>query len=301
MLPGGFSRYVVLPYGAGSALLTVAWGVGGLGCGPAAVGEDATAVPANTYTPEATAILAPEGAPSPMLTPAPSRTPPVTPDWDKLGVDTEAVIAFLGVSTPDADAVSGMPPIALPPLIPVSIATLDLDATRSFLEAHGGTVTESLKQAGVRNWNIWAEMPPALLPALSRRSEVHHAFVGLIYEKVSNRISQQVIEYAIVQGGDQAVMAERYGITVIVEATPEGYANVRRFLEGYGVPITRGNFSSTGIQVIPHNLIVPVSELAGVNFIKGIPAARPAVAPQSEYWGQQTPGRGIRRGGGNPV
>ena len=243
---------------------------------PVGEGAGATAISANT--PEAMAILAPEGAPSPMLTPAPSP-PTATPDWDKLGVDTEGIIAFLGVSRPDADAVSGMPPIALPPLIPVGIATLDLDATRRFLEAHGGTVTESLKQAGARNWNIGAEMPPALLPALSRRSEVHHAFVGLIYEKVSNRISKQVIEYAIAQGGDQAVMSERYGITAIVEATPEGYANVRRFLEGYGVPITRGNFSSTGIQVIPHNLIVPVSELAGVNFIKGIPVARPAVAP----------------------
>ena len=278
--------------------------------GGATAGAEATPVPTstNTNTPE----------------PTPSPTPPVTPDLAKLGVNTEAVIAFLAVPTPGAaltgdaavngvavgatnspangavaradnsvaggttgdDTAPAIPPITLPPLIRVSIATLDLEATQHFLEAHGGMVTESLKQTGVNNWNTWAEMPPTLLPALSRRSEVHHMFVHIIYEKVDIHISQQVIEYAIAQSNSMTVFQEDNGITVIIEATPEGYANARNFLEHYNVPITRSNFSSTGVQVIPHNLIVPVSELPGVNFIRRIPEAWPQVMPQSGHRGR---------------
>ena len=277
------------------------------GTGGAAAGAKATLVPTNTNTPK----------------PTPSPTPPVTPDLAKLGVNTEAVIAFLAVPTPDAgltddaaingiaasaintpangavaradnsvaggttgdDTTPAIPPITLPPLIRVSIATLDLEAIQHFLEAHGGMVTESLKQTGLNNWNTWAEMPPTLLPALSRRSEVHHAFVHIIYEKVDIRVSQQLIGYAIARSNSMTVFQEDHGITVIVEATLEGYDNERNFLERYNVPITRSNFSSTGVQVIPPNLIVPVSELPGVNFIRRIPEAWPQVIPQSGHRG----------------
>ena len=54
--------------------------------GAGAEAEAAPVLPTNTNT----------------LEPTPSPTPPVTPDLAKLGVDTEAIIAFLAVPTPDA-------------------------------------------------------------------------------------------------------------------------------------------------------------------------------------------------------
>ena len=163
----------------------------------------------------------------------------------------------------------------------MSISTLDLDATRSFLEANDGAITETSQWPGAPNWNIFAEMPPDLLPALSRQPEIRHAFVHKIYEKVDDVIVNLIIEDAIAQSNNPTWLPGSGGITVIVKATPEGYANARSFLERYNVPITRSNFSSTGVQVIPPNLIVPVSELPGVNFIRRIPVARPEAMPQS--------------------
>ena len=281
--------------------------VGQDGTGEAVATPEATPVPTNTNTPE----------------PTPSPTPPVTPDLAKLGVNTEAVIAFLAVPTRSAaltgdaaingvavgdpnslasgtvaradnsvaggttgdDTTPAMPPITLPALITVSISTLDLAATRSFLETNDGAITETSQWPGAPNWNIFAEMPPALLPALSQQPEIHHAFVHSIYEKVDDYIGNLIIEEAIAQSNNPTWLPGSGGITVIVKATPEGYANARSFLERYNVPITRSNFSSTGVQVIPPNLIVPVSELPGVNFIRRIPEAWPQVMPQSRHRG----------------
>ncbi len=249
--------------------------VAGPACAPAAPGGQtsgqvkpdataeatATATTAATNTPTlepsatagTTSAAAPETTPTELPSPEPPPTMPVTPDMAKLGVRTGAVVRFLSAPTPAAvvadDAISGasgasgvgssapvIPPIALPPLIDASISTLNLEATRSFLEANGGAITESFQPRGAVNWVISADMPPALLPALSRQPETLHAFVGVLYEKVDNEIGEMVVEYAVKKANNPGIGLG--SIVVIVEATPEGYANVRRLLARHNLRLT---------------------------------------------------------------
>ena len=288
-------KYTLLTAAAG--LIIACWLALVGACGPAAPAEQtatSTDETLNTPTPENT----PTDVPSPEPTPTP--TPPVTPNMAKLGMYTEAVVSFLSAPTPDAATagavVSGasgasgaagssapvIPPITLPSLITVSISTLDLEATRRFLEANGGAITETYQPSGAANWNIFAEMPPPLLPALSQRPETDHAFVGVLYEKIDSDISQIVVEYAIEKARNPDIGLG--GISVVVEATPEGYANVRRLLSRYNVPLTYPDFGTVdGAQIIPPNLIVPVSELPGVTYINRTEIIVELVIPQSQH------------------
>ena len=240
-------------------------------------------------------------------TPEPASTFPVTPDLSKLGVNAAAIIGFLAMPTLEAapgdegvdsvgsnglsnqdmslasrsgNAVNGttgadtepaFPSIRLPSLITVSISTLDMDSTQSFLEANGGNVTENSLINTPPSWTFVAEMPPALLPSLAQCPDLLHAYVDKVYEKVHSDISQLVIEYAVAQSIDPALLPESGGIKVVIEATPEGYANVRLLLERYEVPLTYPDFgdlgSFDGTQIIPPGLVVPVSELTGVAYV----------------------------------
>ena len=287
-------KYTLLTAAAG--LIIACWLAMAAACGPAAPAEQtatSTDETLNTPTPENTPTDVP--SPEPSLTP----TPPVTPNMAKLGMYTEAVVSFLSAPTPDAATagavVSGasgasgaagssapvIPAITLPPLITVSISTFDLEATRRFLAANGGAITESFQPTGAVNWAIWADLPPALLPALSQRPETDHAFVGVLYEKIDRDISQIVVEYAIEKARNPDIGLG--GISVVVEATPEGYANVRRLLSRYNVPLTYPDFGTVdGTQIIPPNLIVPVSELPGVTYINRTEIIKELVIPQSQ-------------------
>ena len=294
----------------------------GPACAPAAPGgqtsgqvdpdatAEATATPTTAATntptlePSATAgttsAAAPETTPTDLPSPEPTPTPPVTPDMAKLGMYTGAVVRFLSAPTTAAvvagDAISGasgasevgssapvIPPIALPPLIDASISTLDLEATRSFLEANGGAITESFQPRGAVNWVISADMPPALLPALSQRQETLHAFVGVLYEKVDNEIGELVVEYAVKKANNPSIGLG--SIVAIVEATPEGYANVRRLLARHNLRLTYpDDFGKRhGFQIIPAGLILPISELPGVTYINRPPIAVPAALPESQH------------------
>ena len=284
-------KYTLLTAAAG--LIIACWLAMAAACGPAApAGQTATSTDAtlNTPTPENTPTDIP--SPEPSLTP----TPPVTPNMAKLGMYTEAVVSFLSAPTPDAAtagaAVSGaseaagssspvIPAITLPPLIDVSISTLDLEATRRFLEANGGAITESFQPTGAVNWAIWADLPPALLPALSQRPETDHAFVGVLYEKVHIYIGEMIVEYAVKKANNPDIGLG--GIEAIVEATPEGYANVRRLLALHNLRLTYPDeFGKRhGFQIIPAGLILPVSELPGVTYINIPPIELPAVLPES--------------------
>ena len=288
-------KYTLLTAAVG--LIIICWLALAGACGPAAPAEQtatSTDETLNTPTPENT----PTDVPSPEPTPTP--TPPVTPNMAKLGMYTEAVVSFLSAPTPDAATagavVSGasgasgaagssapvIPAITLPPLIDVSISTLDLEATHRFLEASGGAITESFQPTGAVNWVISADMPPALLPALSQQQVTLHAFVGVLYEKIDRDISQIVVEYAIEKASNPDIGLG--GIRVVVEASSEGYANVRRLLSRYNVPLTYPDFGTVdGAQIIPPNLIVPVSELPGVTYINRPPIALPAVLPESQH------------------
>ena len=247
-----------------------------------------------------TSAATPETAPTELPSPEPTPTPPVTPDMAKLGMYTGAVVRFLSAPTTAAvaagDAINGasgasevgssapvIPPIALPPLIDASISTLDLEATRSFLEANGGAITESFQPRGAVNWVISADMPPALLPALSQQPETLHAFVGVLYEKVDNEIGEMVVEYAVKKANNPD--AGLGGIEAIVEATPEGYANVRRLLARHNLRLTYpDDFGKRhGFQIIPAGLILPISELPGVTYINRPPIAVPAALPESQH------------------
>ena len=303
--------------------------VAGPACAPAAPGgqaagqaesdatAEATATPTTAATntptlePSATAgttdTPAPETAPTDLPSPEPAPTPPVTPDMAKLGVHTGAVVRFLSAPTTAAvvadDAVSGasgagapapvIPPIALPPLIDASISTLNLEATRSFLEANGGAITESFQPRGAVNWVISADMPPALLPALSQQPETLHAFVGVLYEKVDNEIGEMVVEYAVKKANNPGIGLG--SIVAIVEATPEGYANVRRLLARHNLRLTYpDDFGKRhGFQIIPAGLVLPISELPGVTYINRPPIAVPAALPESQH----RPARPDRRSG----
>ena len=272
----------------------------------ATVTVTATAAATNTPATEpsatagATSATTPETAPTDLPSPEPPPTPPVTPDMAKLGMYTGAIVSFLSAPTPAAvaagDAVSGasgasgagapapvIPPIALPPLIDVSISTLDLEATRRFLEANGGAITESFQPRGAVNWVISADMPPALLPALSQQPETLHAFVGVLYEKVDNEIGEMVVEYAVKKANNPGIGLG--GIEAIVEATPKGYANVRRLLARHNLRLTcPDDFGKRhGFQIIPAGLILPISELPGVTYINRPPIAVPAVLPESQH------------------
>ena len=201
-------KYTLLTAAVG--LIIICWLVLVGACGPVAPAEQTV-----TSTDETLNTPTPENTPTDVPSPEPSPTPPVTPNMAKLGMYTEAVVSFLSVPTPGVGnstaAFSGssgadqremvpgelktgasgadepsdpvIPPITLPPLITVSISTFDLEATRRFLEANGGAITETYQPSGAANWNIFAEMPPPLLPALSQRPETDHAFVGVLYEK----------------------------------------------------------------------------------------------------------------------
>ena len=256
-------------------------------------------------------------------TPEPASTLPVTPDLSKLGVSTAAIIAFLSVPTPEADpggegvdsvgsnglsnqdmslatrsgnAVNGatgadtepaFPSIRLPSLITVSISTLDMESTQSFLEANGGNIAENSLINTPPSWTFVAEMPPALLLPLAQRPDLLHAYVGKVYEKVHSDISQLVIEYAVAQSIDPALLPESGGIKVVIEATPEGYANVRLLLERYEVPLTYLDFgdigSFDGTQIIPPSLVVPVSELTGVAYVNLPPIEVEKILPYSQH------------------
>ena len=285
---------------------------GGPASGPvepdAAAEATATATTAATNTPstepsaaaEATSAPTPKIALTDLPSPEPTPTPPVTPDMAKLGMHTGAVVSFLSAPTPAAvaagDAVSGasgasgvgasapvIPPITLPPLIDASISTLDLEATRRFLEANGGAITESFQPRGAVNWVISADMPPALLPALSQQPETLHAFVGVLYEKVDNEIGEMVVEYAVKKANNPGTGLG--GIEAMVEATPEGYANVRRLLARHNLRLTYpDDFGKRHrFQIIPAGLILPISELPGVAYINRPHIAFPAVLPESQH------------------
>ena len=263
----------------------------------------ATTAATNTPTPEpsdaagTTNTPAPETAPTDLPSPEPTPTPPVTPDMAKLGMHTGAIVSFLSAPTPAAvvadDVISGasgagssapvIPPIALPPLIDVSISTLDLEASRSFLEANGGAITESFQPRGAVNWVISADMPPALLPALSQRQETLHAFVGVLYEKVDNDIGEMVVEYAVKKANNPGIGLG--GIEAIVEATPEGYANVRRLLARHNLRLTYpDDFGKRhGFQIIPAGLVLPISELPGVTYINRTQVEIEPVVPWSKH------------------
>ena len=272
----------------------------------ATVTATATTAATNTPTlePSATAgttnTPAPETTPTDTPPPEPTPTSPVTPDMAKLGMYTGAVVRFLSAPTPAAvavgDAINGasgasragssapvIPPIALPPLIDVSISTLDLEATRRFLEANGGTITESFQPRSAVNWVISADMPPALLPALSQQPETLHAFVGVLYEKVDNEIGEMVVEYGVKKANNPGIGLG--GIEAMVEATLEGYANVRRLIARHNLRLTYpDDFGKRHrFQIIPAGLILPISELPGVTYINRPPIAFPAVLPESQH------------------
>ena len=293
----------------------------GPACAPAAPGGQAsgqvepdataeatvTAIAAtNTPTPEpsaaagTTSTAAPETTSMDLASPGPTPTPPVTPDMAKLGMHTGAVVRFLSAPTPAAvaagDAINGasgasgagssapvIPPITLPPLIDASISTLELEATRRFLEANGGAITESFQPRGAVNWVISADMPPALLPALSQRQETLHTFVGVLYEKVDNEIGEMVVEYGVKKANNPGIGLG--GIEAIVEATPEGYANVRRLLARHNLRLTYpDDFGRRhGFQIIPAGLILPISELPGVTYINRTQVAIEPVVPWSQH------------------
>ena len=178
---------------------------------------------------------------------------------------------------------SGYPAHYPAAIIDASISTLDLEATRSFLEANGGAITESFQPRGAVNWVISADMPPALLPALSQQPETLHAFVGVLYEKVDNEIGELVVEYAVKKANNPGTGLG--GIEAIVEATPEGYANVRRLLARHNLRLTYpDDFGKRhGFQIIPAGLILPISELPGVTYINRPPIAVPAALPESQH------------------
>ena len=303
-------KYTLLTAAVG--LIIICWLVLAGACGPSAPAEQkatSTDETLNTPTPENT----PTDVPSPE--PSPTPTPPVTPNMAKLGMYTEAVVSFLSVPTPGVGnstaAFSGssgadqremvpgelktgasgadepsdpvIPPITLPPLITVSISTLDLEATRRFLEANGGAITESFQPTGAVNWVISADTPPALLPSLSQQQETLHAFVGVLYEKVHIDIGEMIVEYAVKKANNPGIGLG--GIEAIVEATPEGYANVRRFLARHNLRLTYPDeFGKRhGFQIIPAGLILPISELPGVIYINIPPIELPAVLPESQH------------------
>ena len=257
-------------------------------------------------------------------TPEPAPTLLVTPDLSKLGVGAAAIIAFLSVPTPEADpggegvdsvgsnglsnqdmslatrsgnAVNGatgadtepaFPSIRLPSLITVSISTLDIESTQSFLEANGGNIAENSLINTPPSWTFVAEMPPSLLPPLAQHPDLLHAYVGKVYEKVHSDISQLVIEYAVAQSNDPTLLPESGGIKVVIEAAPEGYANVRLLLERYGVPLTYPDFgdlgSFDGTQIIPPGLVIPVSELTGVTYVNLPPIEVEKIPRNRNIW-----------------
>ena len=278
-------KYTLLTAAAG--LIIACWLALVGACGPSAPPEQtATSTDETLHTPT------PENTPTDLPTLEPTSTPPVTPNMAKLGVHTEAVVSFLSAPTPAAAvagaAVSGasgasgadssapaIPPITLPPLIEASITTIDLEATRRLVEANGGAITESFQPTGAVNWVISADLPPALLPALSQRQETLHAFVGVLYEKVHIDIGELVVEYAVKKASNPGIGLG--GIEAIVEATPEGYANVRRLLARHNLRLTYPDDfgKGDGFQIIPPGLILPISELPGVAYINAPPIVVP--------------------------
>ena len=126
-------------------------------------------------------------------------------------------------------------------------------------------------------------MPPVLLPALSQQPETLHAFVGVLYEKVDNEIGEMVVEYAVKKANNPGIGLG--GIEAMVEATPEGYANVRRLIARHNLRLTYpDDFGKRHrFQIIPAGLILPISELPGVTYINRPPIAFPAVLPESRH------------------
>ena len=250
-----------------------------------------TTAPKKQDAAEPTATAEPEPEPTSTLTPKP--TPEPTPDPAKLSPEShilialrDAIAAHEEAATNQGDGARSVPTQGQPPInfgvpIPTSltayISTITADSVEAFLTGNGGTVIErragpetGLNPASIVATVVTAEFPTTLLEDLARQDDILYVLLSDgLYPRLGSGLREKVAERAeqlLTPEGRAVAPPETNGIAV--DATKEGYANIRAFL-------IANNWDFTRNSLYPDfDLIAPMSALHGVLYVYELPSSK---------------------------
>ena len=235
--------------------------------------------PTPTPEPEPTPTPKPDPTPTPKPTPDPAKLPPeahtllalrdaIAAREEETAADSQHGVARGASSEPQTPINYGLP---IPTTLKAHISTIEPEPVETFLTDNGGTIIERHHGPNIDVTPpnkvaivVIAEFPTTLLEDLARQDNVIYILLTKgLYPNLDSGLQLKAVtraEQLLTPGGRLAPPPQTTAIAV--DATEEGFANIRQFLIDNNWDFSR-DATHPDFDLIP-----PMSQLSGVLWVQ---------------------------------